>query len=355
VNLLRHLYLCRLRAKKTAMIFATMTWCTVALMHSALAQQRVALVGSGSNVPSPLYAVWIDDFNRKDPGVQVRYLPLGTSASIEQISLGSGDFGGGEIILTREQMQGKVPLVQIPTVLIGIVPIYNLPGNPQVNFSGDVLAEIFLGKVTNWKDHHIAKLNPKLTLPDLEITVVHRTAGKGSNYIFTDFLSKSSSEFRAKVGKSPSPHWPLGLEANRGEDMVARVAATQGALGYVEWNFAKHSGIDYGAVENPVGQFVRATTATITAACKAVEASIPNDFRISLVNAPGKDAYPITSFTWIYLPASSWSGERGRALKEFLSWALDAGQSVAEAQGYAVLPHAIQLKAQAAVDAAASH
>ncbi|HXW89145.1 MAG TPA: phosphate ABC transporter substrate-binding protein PstS [Terriglobales bacterium] len=335
------------------MIVKTMACCSLFLATLTLAQQRIALVGSGSNVPSPLYAVWIDDFNKKDPGVQVRYLPLGTAASIQQISVGSGDFGGGEIILSREEMQGKVPLMQIPTVLVGIVPIYNLPGDPEVNFSGDLLAQIFLGKITNWKDSRLAKLNPKHELPDMQITVVHRAAGKGSNYIFTDFLSKSSSEFHSKIGKSPSPHWPLGLEANRGEDMVSKVAATQGALGYVEWNFAKHSGIGYGAVENTAGQFVRASTASIAAACKAMETSIPNDFRISLVNAPGKDVYPIASFTWIYVPASDWSSERGRALKAFLSWALDSGQSVAEDQGYAVLPHALQLKAQAAIDTAA--
>ena len=337
------------------MIFKAMAWCFLVALTPAVAQDAVSLVGSGSNVPSPLYTVWIDDFNKKDPRVQVRYLPLGTSASLEQISLGSGDFGGGEIILRNDEMRGgKVPLVQIPTVVVGIVPIYNLPGDPELNFTGDMLAQIFLGKLNRWNDSRLARLNPKLKLPDLEITVVHRTPGKGSNYIFTDFLSKSSSEFRARVGKSPSPHWPTGMEANRGEDMVSKVAAVQGAIGYVEWNFAKHSGIGYAAIENPAGQFVRANTATIAAACKAMEGSIPNDFRISLIDAPGKDSYPISSFTWIYLPTSNWSGARGRALKDFLHWALESGQSVAEAQGYAVLPHAIQVKVEAAVDSLAN-
>jgi phosphate transport system substrate-binding protein len=332
------------------MVFKTMSCCLLALAP-ALAQDTIDLVGSGSNVPSPLYTAWVDDFNKKDPKIQVRYLPLGTSASISQISMGSGDFGGGEIILTHEEMHaGKVPLTQIPTVLIGIVPIYNLPGDPEVNFSGDLLAEIFLGKVTRWNDARIARLNPTLKLPNQEISVVHRGPGKGSNYIFTDFLSKSSSEFRTRVGKNPSPHWPVGLEANRGEDMVSKVASIQGALGYVEWSFAKHSSIGYGAVENPAGQFVRASTASITAACKSLEASIPEDFRVSLVNAPGKDAYPISSFTWIYLPASGWSGARGRALKQFLSWGLNSGQEVAETMGYAILPHPLQLKVEAALD-----
>jgi phosphate transport system substrate-binding protein len=331
-----------------------MGWCLLALAP-ALAQDTIDLVGSGSNVPSPLYNAWVDDFNKKDPKIQVRYLPLGTSASISQIGMGSGDFGGGEIILTHEEMHaGKVPLTQIPTVLIGIVPIYNLPGDPEVNFSGDLLAQIFLAKITRWNDARIARLNPTLKLPNQEITVVHRGPGKGSNYIITDFLAKSSSEFHERVGKSPSPHWPVGLDANRGEDMVSKVASIPGAIGYVEWSFAKHSSIAYGAVENPAGQFVRASTASITTACKSLEASIPEDFRISLVNAPGKDAYPISSFTWIYLPASGWSGARSRALKQFLNWALDSGQGVADTMGYAVLPHALQLKVEAALDRIAS-
>jgi len=335
------------------MVFKTMGWCLLALTP-ALAQGTIDLVGSGSNVPSPLYTVWVDDFNKKDPKIQVHYLPLGTSASISQISMGSGDFGGGEIILTHEEMQaGKVPLVQIPTVLIGIVPIYNLPGEPEVNFSGELLAQIFLGKVTRWNDARIARLNPTLKLPNQELTVVHRGPGKGSNYILTDFLSKSSSEFHTRVGKSPSPPWPVGMEANRGEDMISKVASIQGAIGYVEWSFAKHSSIGYGAVENPAGHFVRASTASITAACRSLEASLPEDFRISLVNAPGKDAYPISSFTWIYLPTSGWSGARGRALKQFLSWTLESGQDVAETMGYAVLPHALKLKVEAALDSIA--
>ena len=338
------------------MIFKTMAWCSLLAVTSAVAQDTISLVGSGSNVPSPLYAVWIDDFNKKDPKIQVRYLPLGTSSSLQQISLGSGDFGGGEVILSNEEMRGgKVPLVQIPTVIVGIVPIYNLPGDPEINFTGDVLAQIFLAKVTHWNDPRLAKLNPSVKLPNLEITVVHRTAGKGSNYIFTDFLSKNSAEFRTRVGKSPSPHWPTGMEANRGEDMVSKVAAIQGAIGYVEWNFAKHSGIGYGAVENPAGQFVRASTANIAAACKAMESSIPSDFRISLVDAPGKDSYPISSFTWIYLPTSNWSGARGKALKDFLLWALESGQGVAESQGYAVLPHTVQVKVEAAINSIAGH
>lgn len=324
---------------------------TLWLSPSVPAQSAVSIVGSGSNVPTPLYAVWTDEFNRKGSKIQVRYLSMSTMEGIRQISGGSGDFAAGEVPLTHEQMQsGKVSLIQIPTVLVGIVPIYSLPGNPEVNFSGEVLAHIFMGTITNWKDPRIAKLNPDLKLPDLQIAVVHRTPGKGSNYILTDFLSKSSSEFRSQIGKSPSPNWPVGVDANRGEDMVAKVAAIPGAIGYVELNFARRSDIGYGTVQNSAGRFVRATPASITAACKAMAASIPADFRVSLIDAPGKDAYPIASFTWIYLPTSGVSAERRQALKQFLGWALDDGQTIARGLGYATLPGPIQSKAHAALN-----
>ena len=324
---------------------------TLCLSQPAQAQNTISIVGSGSNVPTPLYSVWTDEFNKKDAKVQVRYLSMSTVEGIKQISSGSGDFAAGEIPLSQEQMQnGKVSLIQIPTVLVGIVPIYNLPGNPEVNFSGEVLAHIFMGTITNWKDPRIAKLNPTLRLPDMQIAVVHRTPGKGSNYIFTDFLSRSSSEFRSQIGKSASPNWPVGVDANRGEDMVAKVASIPGAVGYVELNFARRSDIGYGAVQNPAGNFVKASAGSITAACKAMAGSIPKDFRVSLIDASADDAYPIASFTWIYLPSSGISPERVHALKEFLSWALEDGQTIARGMGYAILPGPVQSKAHAALN-----
>jgi len=324
---------------------------TLCLSRPVPAQNTISIVGAGSNVPTPLYSVWTDEFNKKDAKIQVRYLSMSTVEGIRQISGGSGDFAAGEIPLTPEQMQnGKVSLIQIPTVLVGIVPIYNLPGNPEVNFSGEVLAHIFMGTITNWKDSRIAKLNPKLKLPDLQIAVVHRTPGKGTNYILTDFLSKNSPEFRSQIGKSASPNWPVGVDANRGEDMVAKVASIPGAIGYVELNFARRSDIGYGAVQNPAGNFVRATPASITAACKAMAGSIPSDFRVSLVDASAKDAYPISSFTWIYLPTSGTSAERARAVKQFMSWALQDGQTIARGLGYATLPGPVQSKAHAALN-----
>ena len=310
-------------------------------------QGKISLVGSGSNVPINLYTAWTDEFNKKNGSIQVRYLSMSTMEGIRQISEGSGDFAAGEVPLSQEQMHsGKVTLTQIPTVLVGIVPVYNLPGTPDLYFSGEVLAEIYLGKIKNWKDPRIAKLNPGANLPDLAIEVVHRTPGKGSNYIFTDFLSKASPEFHSQIGKSPSPKWPVGVDANRGEDMVEKVSTTPGAIGYVELNFARRSDIGYGSVQNSAGHFVKATPESITAACMAIEKSIPADFGVSMAEAPGKGSYPIASFTWIYVPISGAQPERSRAVKEFLAWGLGDGQTMARSMGYATLPSAVLAKAK---------
>jgi phosphate transport system substrate-binding protein len=314
---------------------------------AARSQNTLALVGSGSNVPSPLYAVWTEEFNKKNSGVSVRYLSRSTVEGIESLSRGSGDFAAGEIPLSEQQMHGgKVQLTSIPSVIIALVPVYNLPGKPQLRFSGKLLSEIFLGSVKTWKDPRIAKLNPGTSLPDLPVKVVHRTSGKGSNYIFTEFLSKTDPDWKSKVGISPSPAWPVGDEANRGEDMVTKVAASEGAIGYVEASFARHSALGYAEVENGSGEFVRATPASITAACEAAGKGVRDDFRISMTNVVGKDAYPISSFTWLYLPESGLTPERSKALKQFLNWALSDGQEIARVQGYAPLPPSLLTKAR---------
>lgn len=327
--------------------------CLFAIIAAAVgAQNTLALVGSGSNVPSPLYAVWQEEFNKKTSGISVRYLSRSTIEGIDALSRGSGDFAAGEVPLSEEQMHGgKVQLTSIPSVLIALVPVYNLPGKPQLRFTGKLLSEIFQGSVKTWKDPRIAKANPGVSLPDLPVKVVHRTAGKGSNYIFTDFLSKVDPDWKSKVGTSPSPTWPVGDEANRGEDMVAKVAAEEGAIGYVEASFARHSALGYGDVENAAGQFVRATPASITASCAALEKGMRDDFRVSITNGPGRESYPISSFTWLYLPESGLTPERSKALKQFLNWALADGQEIAKNQGYATLSQGILSKARAKVSA----
>jgi phosphate transport system substrate-binding protein len=304
----------------------------------AKAQEAVILVGSGSSVPAPLYNRWAQEYDKRNPGLQMRYLPVGTSEGIKQISHGAGDFAAGEAQLTeKERKEGD--LIELPVVLIGIVPIYNLPDvHQELRLSGEVLAEIFLGSVKTWNAPQIVKLNPDVTLPSLSIQVINRPAGKGSNYVFTEFLSKVSSKFRGQVGVSPSPKWPVGEPAERSSDMADKVKNNPGSIGYVEYQYAVKNGIAQAAVLNPSGKFVTASTESMTAACKAAEAPRWNSFSTSLSNASGADSFPITSFTWIYLRAKSTDSARAAALGDFLNWIYTDGQRYAVQEGYSDLP-----------------
>lgn len=303
----------------------------------AQAQNAVVLVGSGSSVPAPLYSRWTQEYGKHNSHIQMRYLPVGTSEGIKQISHGVGDFGAGEAQLTESER--KDGLIEMPVVLIGIVPIYNLPDVHQdLRLSGEVLAEIFLGDIRNWNAAAIAKLNPEITLPNLPIEVINRPAGKGSNYVFTDFLSKTSSRFRSQVGVSPSPKWPVGLGAERSADMAEKVKNTVGSIGYVEFQYAVKGSIPQVAVLNPAGKYVHASAETIAEACKAVEAPRWNNFSASLTNAPGADSFPITSFTWVYLRSKATDSSRAAALGDLLDWVYSDGQQFAVQEGYSELP-----------------
>ena len=319
----------------------------ILLTSPLLAQDVISLVGSGSNLASGLYTTWTTQYGKQHSDVQVRYLPLGTSQSIQEIRAGTGDFGGGEIPLTEAQRRGgKYTLVQFPTVVFAIVPIYKLPGKSDLRFSGPLLAEIYLGNIKNWQDPQIAKLNPGVTLPDLPITVVHLSGVKGSNYILTDFLSKTSGEWKSRIGKSSSPSWPVGVEVARSEGLVTKVSNTPGALAFVELTYAKRKDIGYGSVQNAAGLFIKASNASILAACAASEKGIPEDLGASLTNAPGKESYPLVSFTYIYVPSSGLPTARKQALKAFWAWALGDGQETATELGYTALPSTIAAKAR---------
>ena len=304
----------------------------------AKAQNAVVLVGSGSTVPVPLYNRWTQEFGKRNPNIQMRYLPVGTSEGIKQISHAAGDFAAGEAQLTaKERKEGS--LIELPVVLIGIVPIYNLPDVHQdLRLSGEVLAEIFLGSLKTWNAPQITKLNPEILLPNLPIQVVNRPAGKGSNYVFSDFLSKVSSKFRAQIGVSPSPKWPVGVPAERSSDMADKVKSTPGSIGYVEYQYAVKNNIPQAAVLNAAGKFVRASTQGMAAACQAAEAPGWKRFSASLINTPGADSFPMTSFSWIYLRTRSSDSVRAAALSEFLNWIFTDGQQYAVQEGYAELP-----------------
>jgi phosphate transport system substrate-binding protein len=304
----------------------------------AQAQNAVVLVGSGSSVPAPLYNRWAQEFGKNNHGVQVRYVPIGTSEGIKQISRGAGDFGAGESVLSSaERTDGN--LIALPVVLIGIVPIYNLPDvHQEVRLSGEVLAEIFLGELKMWDAPAIAKLNPDVNFPHLRIQVINRPAGKGSNYVFTDFLSKVSPKFRSQIGLNASPDWPVGIPAERSADMVDKVKSEAGSIGFVELLYAIKANLPQVAVLNPAGKFVKASPESIAAACQAVESPRWNSFSASLTNASGADSYPITSFTWVYLRTQSSDSSRAVALRDLLDWIYSDGQQFAAEEGYSELP-----------------
>jgi phosphate transport system substrate-binding protein len=311
---------------------------TLGLRCAPAQAQNTIVVGAGSSVPTPLFNRWALEYGKRNPNLQMRYLTVGTSEGIKQISHGVGDFAAGEAQLTeKEQKEGD--LIELPAVLIAIVPIYNLPDIHQdLRLSGEVLAAIFLGDVRTWNAPQIVKLNPGNALPNLPIQVVNRPAGKGSNYVFTDFLSKVSSKFRAQIGATPSPKWAVGTPAERSSDMADMVKNTPGALGFVEYQYAVKGGIPQAAVLNSAGRFVKASTESMTAACRAVEAPGWKGFSATLINTTGTDAFPITSFSWVYLRLKSTDSSRVAALSDFLNWVYLDGQQFVAQEGYAALP-----------------
>jgi phosphate transport system substrate-binding protein len=309
------------------------------LLHSlGSAQETLVLVGSGSTVPGPLFSRWTTEFGKGNPKTQMRYLPVGTSEGIKQISHAAGDFAAGEAQLTeKDRREGD--LIELPVVLIGIVPVYNVPGlQKELKLSGEVLAEIFLGEIKTWNAPQITKLNPDVTLPNLPIQVINRPAGKGSNYVFSDFLSKASPKFRNAIGVTPSPKWPVGIPAERSSDMADKVKSTSGALGFVEYQYAVKGNISQITVQNHAGKFVKASPQGMIAACQAVEAPDWKGFSASLINAPGSDSYPITSFSWIYVRTKSADAARAKAMRDFLDWIYTEGQQYAAQEGYSELP-----------------
>jgi phosphate transport system substrate-binding protein len=321
----------------------------VTLPMATEGQMSTVLVVTGSSMPEPLYQRWNDEYHKQRPEVQIRYLPEGSGPGAIRVLTGAGDFAGGDAPIPEKDLKGSAnKVVELPTVLIGIVVVYNLPNTPgELHLSGPLLASIFAGKTTSWSDPALAKLNPDMRLPSIPIQVFHRTAGKGSSYILTDYLSKMSPEFLAHVGRSESPNWPVGTNAGRSQDMVEKVQGTAGAIGYTELNLAEKSSLRMASIKNADGEFVRPSAHSISAAAVALTAKATDDFRISLTNAPGKDSYPISSFTWFYVPAVSKDSERGRAIAEYLRWVYTSGEKMAQEQGYPPLPDELLAKVTA--------
>jgi phosphate transport system substrate-binding protein len=333
-----------LRASVCLLLAASLT----EMLAPAQAQTPVTLVATGSSLPEPLYVAWGDAYHAQHPETQLRYLPEGTSESARKILAGVGDFGGGDAPTSENELKhAAIPVLELPTILIGIAIVYNLPNiSGELRLTGPVLADIFLGKVKSWNDPAITKLNPAMKLPAQPIQVIHRTDGKGANYILSDFLSKVSAEFQSKLGKGESPKWPVGISAARSQDMTDKVRATPWSIGYTESNLAVTASLRMARIKNLAGEFVLPSTKSISAA--ALEAKVREDFRASLTNAPGHDTYPITSFTWLYVPLKSKDPDRGRAVAAYLKWVYSEGQQIAQEKGYATLPDKLRAKVTAA-------
>jgi phosphate transport system substrate-binding protein len=316
----------------------------VAVAASAGAQTTVN--GAGATFPYPIYSKWFDEYHKLHQDVQINYQSLGSGAGIQQLLSGTVDFGASDMPMTPEQMkQAKVPIMHFPTVLGGVVPTYNLAGISQpLRFSGSVLADIFLGKITRWNDPAIAKINPGVRLPAEDIIVVHRSDGSGTTFVWTDFLSKVSPEWKSQVGSNTSVRWPVGLGNKGNEGVAGLVKQTPDAIGYVELIYAIQNRMPYGLVQNAAGTFVKAELATVTEAAAGAAANMPADFRVSITDAPGRNAYPISSFTWLLIPSRWTDATKGRIMLDFLRWMATDGQKFTQALSYAPLPSAVVQK-----------
>ena len=302
-------------------------------------QSTTAINGAGATFPNPLYSKWFSDYNKLHPNVQINYQSIGSGGGIKQLTAQTVFFGASDSPMTDEQLKAApFPVLHFPTVLGAVVPAYNLQNVGKLRFSGPLLADIFLGKVKKWNEPAIAKLNPGIALPNLDITVIHRSEGSGTNFIFCDFLSKVSPEFKQKVGASTSVNWPVGVGGKGNEGVSGLVKQTPGAIGYIELIYVLQNNMAFGDVQNSAGEFVRASLDSVTDAAASAAANMPDDFRVSITNASGKDAYPISSFTWILLNQHPRDKVRGRIMVDFMKWALTDGQKVAPPLHYAPLP-----------------
>jgi phosphate transport system substrate-binding protein len=313
--------------------------CTLAL-GAGVAAQTIQINGAGATFPNPIYSKWFDEYGKLNPKVRINYQPIGSGGGIRQVTAQTVFFGATDGPMTEEQIlaaPGKI--LHLPTVLGADVPIYNLPGvSTELRFTGAVLADIFLGKITKWNDAALVKLNPAAKLPGTDITVVHRSDGSGTTYIWVDFLAKTSPEWKKRVGVATSVNWPTGVGGKGNEGVSGLVQQVPGSIGYVELIYALQNKIAYGSVQNLAGEFVRASVASVTAAAAGAVAKMPADFRVSITNAEGKGAYPVSSFTWLLLYENPKDKAQSKAMVDFVKWALGDGQKFAAALGYAPLP-----------------
>ncbi len=322
---------------------------TIALGLSAAASAQMMINGAGATFPYPIYSKWFDEYAKVDPSVRFNYQSIGSGGGQKQILAQTVDFGASDGPMSDDNL-AKAPgkLLHIPTVAGADVVAYNLPGNPALKFDADTIAGIFLGQIKKWNDPKIAALNPGVTLSDQEIVVVHRSDGSGTTYIWTDYLSKVSPEWKTKVGTNTSVNWPTGIGGKGNEGVAGQVKQTPGAIGYVELIYAVQNKMPYAEVKNSAGNFVKPTLGSVTAALATAE--IPDDFRFSMTNAPGNDAYPIAGATWLLVYEQQKDAAKGKKLVEFLKWAAKDGEKMAKDLQYAPLPENLQQRVLKRID-----
>ena len=327
-------------------LFSVILLLTLALPATA----QTKLNGAGATFPNPIYSKWFSQYHQQHPDIEINYQPIGSGGGIRQVTAGTVDFGASDGPMSDQQLKdAKFKILHLPTVLGSVVPAYNIPGfKGELKFTPDVIAGIFLGKITSWNDPAIAKANPDANLPNASIVVVHRSDGSGTTYIWTDYLSKVSPDWNGQVGKGTSVKWPVGLGAKGNEGVAGMIRQMDGAFGYIELIYALQNHIPFGSVKNSAGAFVKASLESTTAAAASVKA-MPADFRVSITNAPGKEAYPISSFTWLLIPADWKDKEKQKVIVDFLTWMLDQGQTMTAQLDYAPLPDEVRQKEREAI------
>jgi len=319
------------------------TLLSLCALLSLTAFGQTTLNGAGATFPNPMYSKWFSEYHKLHSDIQVNYQPIGSGGGIRQVTEGTVDFGASDMPMTDDQLKEaqaklKTKVLNIPTVLGAVVPAYNIPGvTAEVKFTPDVLAGIFLGRIANWNDKAISAANPGVNFPNQDIIVVHRSDGSGTSFIWTDYLSKVSAEWKSSVGSGTSVKWPKGLGGKGNEGVAGSIRQLPGSIGYVELIYAVQNKIAYGSVKNAAGQFVKASLEGVTAAAAAAP-KMPPDFRVSITNAPGKDSYPISSFTWLLVPTQSKDAAKGKILADFLNWMVTDGQKMTSPLSYASLP-----------------
>lgn len=312
---------------------------------------QVLINAAGATFPYPLYAKWFDQYHKLHPNIQINYQSIGSGGGIRQLQAGTVDFGASDIPMTDEELaQAKIKVLHFPTVLGAVVPTYNLPEMKQeLNFTPAALAGIFLGTIKKWDDQELTRANPGAHLPSNNIVVVHRSDGSGTTFVWTDYLSKVSADWKSRVGAGTSVNWPAGLGGKGNEGVAGLVKQTPYALSYLELVYAIQNQMPYGRVRNLSGNFTKAELASVAAAAEAVAGRVPDDFRVSMTNPPGQNAYPVASFTWLLIPGKIEDPAKRTAITDFLQWMLQDGQAFAPPLSYAPLPQAVVSRERTAI------